>query len=263
MDFQSRNLVVPRGKVLFARYLPGTQNPGPFKELGNCPEFTLTRETSKLSHYSSQRGIKNLDEEITTDSTMEGSLSTDDMRATNWALWFMSTVQTVTQASITGGTEQFTVQKGDIVQLGRSALNPIGARNVTVTSVAPTTTGTAYVAGTDYLVDAVRGIVEVLPTGAIVEGASITVTYTAATATAQRIAMGETEAEGELKFLAFNPVGPNRDITLPRARLSPNGDLSMLTDPENPDWQTIGLSISALKKGDLALAYADGQPVVV
>ena len=53
MDFQSRNLTVPRGKVLFARYRPGTQIPGPFKELGNTPEFTLSREVSKLSHYGS------------------------------------------------------------------------------------------------------------------------------------------------------------------------------------------------------------------
>ena len=68
MDFQSRNLTVPRGKVLFARYLPGTQIPGPFKELGNTPEFTLNRETAKLSHYSSQAGMKILDDELTTDS---------------------------------------------------------------------------------------------------------------------------------------------------------------------------------------------------
>ena len=76
MDFQSRNLTVPRGKVLFARYRPGTQIPGPFKELGNTPEFTLSREVSKLSHYGSQAGMKTLDEELTTDSKLTGSLNT-------------------------------------------------------------------------------------------------------------------------------------------------------------------------------------------
>ena len=135
MDFQSRNLTVPRGKVLFARYLPGTQIPGPFKELGNTPEFTMSRETAKLSHYSSQAGMKVLDEELTTDSKLTGSLNTDDMRATNVALWFMGTVSTLTQASITATAQNETVDKGDIIQLGRTASNPAGARNVTVTTV--------------------------------------------------------------------------------------------------------------------------------
>lgn len=261
MDFQSRNLTIPRGKVLFARFLPGTQTPGAFKELGNCPEFTLSRETGKLSHYGSQSGIKTLDEEITTDSKLTGSLTTDDMRLTNLALWMMSTAVTVSQAAITSTTEDVTVQKGDIIQLGRTASNPSGARKVSVTSVAPSPTGTAFVNNTDYLVNAELGIVEILPTGAIADNTLIRITYTAAVASSSRIALGDVDAEGELKFIAFNPVGANHDITIPRAKISPNGDLSMLTDPESPAWQTMGLSIAALKKDNLALAYRDGRPV--
>ena len=71
---------------------------------------------------------------------------------------------------------------------------------------------------------------------------------------------GEVDAEGEMKFVAFNPVGENNDLTLPRVRISPNGDLSMLTDPESPAWQTIGLTITALKKDSLSLAYRNGRP---
>lgn len=262
MDFQSRNLTVPRGKILFARYLPGTQVPGPFKELGNCPEFTLSRESGKLSHYGSQQGMKTLDEEFTTDSKLTGSLTTDDMRATNVALWMMSSVSTVTQAVIASTNEDVNaVQKGDIIQLGRTANNPVGARKVTVTSVAPQPSGTAYVANVDYLVNAELGIVEILPTGAIPDNQNIRITYTAVAATSSRIALGDVDAEGEIKFIAFNPVGVNNDITIPRARISPNGDLSMLTDPESPAWQTLGLTITALKKDNLALAYRDGRPV--
>lgn len=55
MDTQSRNLTIPRGKVFFAKYKAGTQVPGPFRELGNCPEFTLNRESNTLQHFSSDR----------------------------------------------------------------------------------------------------------------------------------------------------------------------------------------------------------------
>ncbi|UUV43212.1 tail tube protein [Rhodobacter phage RcCWillis] len=261
MDFQSRNLTVPRGKILFAPYKTGTQIPGAFKELGNCPEFTLTRNVSKLMHYGSQKGMKVKDEEIVTDSDLTGSVTTDDMRATNVALWMMSATSTVTQAAITSTTQNETVSKGDLIQLGRTALSPTGARNVTVTTVTSDPTGTTYVLGTDYIVHAELGMVEFLASGTIADNSPIIVTYTATTATVTRLTMGETDVEGELKFVAFNPVGANNDITIPRARISPNGDMSMLTDPESPAWQTLGLSITALKKDDLALAYRDGRPV--
>lgn len=260
MDFQSRNLTIPRGKVLFARYLPNTQTPGPFKELGNTPEFTLTREVSKLSHYGSQAGMKVLDEELTTDSKLTGTLMTDDMRATNVALWMMGEVATLSQSSITTQTLEITVDKGDIIQLGRTALNPAGARKVAVTSVTSDPVGTTYVADTDYIVHADLGLVEILPTGAIANAADIIVTWTASATTSKQIAVSDTDAEGELKFVSFNAHGEQADILLPRVRISPNGDMSMLSDPENPAWQTITLSISALKKDSLALAYRNGRP---
>lgn len=260
MDFQSRNLTVPRGKALFARYLPGTQIPGPFKEIGNTPELTLNRETAKLSHYSSQAGMKTLDEELTTDSKLTGALTTDDMRATNLALWFMSSASTLTQAAIVSTTQNETVDKGDIIQLGRTAANPAGARKVTVASVTSNPTGTTYVANVDYLVNADLGLVEILPTGAIAKGSPIIITYTAAATSSEQIAMGDTDAEGEFKVVSFNAAGAQADITIPRARISPNGDMSLMSDPENPAWQTLGLTITALRKDNLALAYRNGRP---
>ncbi len=260
MDFQSRNLTVPRGKVFFARYLPGTQIPGPFKELGNVSEFTLNRESAKLSHYGSQFGMKALDEEITTDSKLTGSLTTDDMRATNIALWFMSSATVLAQAAIAATAQNETVDKGDVIQLGRTALSPAGARKVTVTGVTSNPTGTTYVANTDYLVHADLGLVEILPTGSIPNDAAIIINYTAAATTFGQIAVDDKDAEGEMKFVAFNPVGDNQDLTLPRVRISANGDMSMLTDPESPAWQTISLTMSALRKDNLALAYRNGRP---
>lgn len=261
MDFQSRNLTIPRGKILFAEYLTGTQNPGPFVELGNCPEFTLSRSNSKLEHFGSQQGIKVKDESMTIDSSLNGSLTTDDMRATNKRLWFMGTIENVAQTALTSSTLTLTVNKGEVVQLGRTEANPLGARNITVTSIAPSPSGTAYVAGTDYLVHSAIGMVEILPSGSIPNAQAVIITWTASIASYDRIVMGDTEREGELRFVAFTQVGAPRDILLPRVKISPNGDMSLLTDPESPAWQTLALSIEALRKGNLALAYESGRPV--
>lgn len=261
MDFQSRNLTIPRGKVLFARYLTGTQTPGPFKELGNTPEFTLSREVSKLSHYSSQSGMKVLDEELTTDSKLTGTLMTDDMRATNVALWMMGSPTTLTQSSLTAQVSNETVDQGDIIQVGRTTGNPAGARKITVASVTSDPTGTTYVANTDYIVHSDLGLVEIVAGGGIDDASDIIINWSAAATTSQQIAVSDVDAEGELKFVSYNAQGAQSDITLPRVRISPNGDMSMLSDPENPAFQTITLSVSALKKDNLALAYRNGRPL--
>ncbi len=263
MDFQSRNLTIPRGKLLFAKYLEGTQTPGPFRELGNCPEFTLTRESETLSHYSAQSGLRTLDEEIAIQSTLAGSLTTDDMKSENVAYFFMGDVDTVTATSQTGLTVTYTaVKAGDVFQLGMSDTNPSGHRLVAsvVCTDGAVSSPVTYVAGTDYEVDLALGLVSVLAGGAAV-GENLKVTYNVTASTREQIIAGETQVEGALKCVSFNPVGPQADIIIPRARLSPNGDYALVMDPESTEFQTMPLNVSVLKKGNMALAYRDGRAV--
>ncbi|TIV99830.1 MAG: hypothetical protein E5V77_10185, partial [Mesorhizobium sp.] len=117
-DTQSRNLTVPRGKAFFAKYLEGTQTPGALREFGNCPELTLTRNAETLQHYSSQGDLKTLDEEIPIDGTLNGTLSTDDMRPENVSYWWMGDVATITAVAATAQSETFLLVKaGDVFQL--------------------------------------------------------------------------------------------------------------------------------------------------
>ena len=259
MDFQSNNLTIPRGKIFFSKFLTGTTTPGPMRELGNCPEFTLSRESEKLSHYSSQAGLRVLDDEVIIDATLNGSVVTDDIKAENAAYWFMSEVTTVTASALTTQSEEHLLAKvGDHFQVGRSDSNPTGHRkltNVTVTDGA-TPTPAALDLGTDYTIDTDLGIVSMLT-----DQPKVVINYDTVASTRQQIAAGEKEVEGELKFVSFNAVGPQGDITIPRARLSPNGDLSLLNDPESTEFQTLPLSITVLKKGNLALAYREGRAI--
>lgn len=259
MDFQSNNLTIPRGVLIFAAYLPGTQIPGPYRQLGNCPEHTLTRADEKMPHYSSQRGMRNKDDEITIDSSLEGTVVTDDLKMENVRFWWGGEVEKITATAQTAQSETFaSVKKGDLFQLGRSDTNPTGHRkltNVVVTDGATPTPATLTL-GVDYDVNLELAMVTFL-----LDKPTVTITYDVAASTREQIAMGDRQIEGELKFISFNATGPEADTTIPRAKLSANGDLSMLNDPESTAYQTLSLSISVLKKGDLALAYRDGRAV--
>lgn len=262
MDFESRNLVIPRGKVLFAQFLPGTQTPGPFRELGNCPEFTMAYESEKLDHYSSQAGMRVKDASVTIEAALTGTVTTDDMKAENIAYWFMGAEQTVTESSATGTEETFEdVAAGDIFQLGRTTNRPSGLRkvaSVVITDGAPSDPET-FVAGTDYEVDLDLGLITILEGSAAI-GGDIEVTYNTTASTRSQIRAGQQSVEGELKFVSFNALGADSDTTIPRASLTPNGDLAMLVDPESNEFQSLSLTIEALKKGNLPLAIRDGRP---
>lgn len=256
MDTQSRNLVVPRGKMWFARYAAGTQNPGAFREFGNCPESNLTRETQTLTHYSSQAGLSTKDEELVITTGITGALTIDDIKSENVAYWWQSSVSTLSVSSATAIEETFLLVKvGDMIQLGRTTAAPSGARKVA--SVVVTDGGaTTYVLGTDYTVDLDLGIIEML-----VAYPTIEVTYNQTAHTREQIIAAETQIEGELKFTSINPVGAQRDITFPRVKLAPTGDFMLVNDPGSVAFQTMPLAISVLKKGNLALAYIDGRPI--
>jgi len=259
MDTTSKNLTVPRGKIFFAKYKSGTQTPGPMRELGNCPEFTLTRNSDTLQHFSSQAGLKEQDDEIAIASTLTGALTTDDIKSENIAYFFMGDVGNITVTSLTAQVDTYLDTKtGDSFQIGRSDSNPSGHRKLTITTV---TDGAAsspatLVADTDYTVDADLGIITMLTDQAKVE-----ITYDVAASTREQIVAGDNQIEGELKFVSFNAVGAQGDITIPRARLAPNGDFALVNDPGSTAYQTMPLTITALKKGNLALAYRDGRAV--
>lgn len=262
MDYQSNNLLVPRGSILFNPFVSGTFAGRGYKQLGNCPEFNLTRDVTPLEHRSSQQGYRTRDRRLIIGDDLSGSLITDDVKADNMRLWFMSpSVTTVTIASATGTEETIeNVQKGATYQLGRSTLAPTGLRGVTVTEVA--TGATVHTVNADYTFDAANGLLHILPGGDIDEDSDIDVTYSVAASTHQQIIADNREVEGEILFVSNNPFGEQSKIWIPRATITPNGDLSMMTDPDSPTWQQIPLTITALKLGAYALAYRDSYPVI-
>lgn len=265
------NYTLGRGEVYFDPFLPGTQTPsGSERYLGNTPEFNITFESENLDHYSSDRGIREKDRSVILQINRTGSLITDNVSAENIALFFFGSASALTVAQTTVASEQIGVtgigvELGMFYQLGVSSANRTGHRGIIHPGTGPTaftiTNGaTPLVLGTDYVIDADLGRIEILPTAPNVDdGDVLTVGYTAAASTRTRVISGSAPIKGAIRYIAFNPEGADYDYYLPSVSLSPNGDYALKAE----EWQQIPFSVEILKPANGEAIYIDGRPLVV
>lgn len=111
-----------------------------------------------------------------------------------------------------------------------------------------------YVAGTDYILDAVYGLLGIPEAGkfaailaVLPDGASIglTVGYTPGGNQRTQLVTGDVpQLKAEFKFISDNPVGANRDVYCADVTITPNGDLSLITADKI---MSLSLSISINK----------------
>lgn len=262
----TKNYTVGRGELHFAQFLPGTQTPGPYRYLGNSPEFSLTLESTKLDHYGSDRGIREKDASITIEVNRTGSLVLDEIQIDNLAMFFFGSSERITQVGATVAAEPINdVLVNRTYQLGQSDANPIGAKMIaypgtggTLFTVKDDTTPTpvTFTAGTDYVLDPARGLLTILEGGAIQNEDNLVIGYTTLAAAFDRVVSGAEAVSGAMKFVTFNPVGEQFDYSFPFVSISPNGDFNL----KGEEWQQIPFSLEILRKGALEAIYINGQP---
>lgn len=132
---------------------------------------------------------------------------------------------------------------------------------------------TTLTSGTDFYIDGTHGIVSVGTTGQIATvydncvtavGAGnfnlrLHVDYTRPANSREQIATGANAAvEGQLKFVADNPIGANQDVFIPSCTLRPNGALPFITAGEVAAVE-LAVGISVLDTATSAI-YIDGRP---
>lgn len=252
----NRNYTLGRGRLNFGQFKPGTQVPRGERYMGNSPEIAYSSSSETLDHYSSDGGVRVKDGSVILQQDYTGSFSLDDINMANLALFFLGDARTLTAAAATVTGEVHTdVEQGFSYQLGTSATNPSGVRDVSDVTVTKSGGG-ALVAGVDYVVDLVLARITILEGGSLIAGDDLTVGYkTVASTRDQVISKGKT-IEGSLRYIANNPAGANIDYFMPYVKISPNGDFTLKGD----DWQTVPFTIEILKKGDLEAIYMDGRP---
>jgi len=249
--------VLGRGKVYFARFTSG-QVPGPFKYMGNTPEFNLTIESETLDHYSSDEGIREKDDSVALEVTRSGSMICDDINADNISLFFFGSTVNVNTIAAAGQTEDFAgMNQGDIGQLGLTIQNRVGTRGIENFVLQGTGGTPTYVLGTDYSVDLDRGMFSILEGGDITDGTDLQAAFDIRESTQSQVLSGSEPVEGAMRLLENNPKGADRDIFLPYVKITPNGDLAIKGD----EWRQIPFSLEALKPSSGEAIYINGKPV--
>lgn len=250
--------LIARGRAYFDPYDANERLTGEI-DLGNCPGITITISTEKKDHYSSQTGLRQKDKTWNLQVDRTGTLTCDNFSPSNAALWLSGTVETKTQAATPVADELRSVIPGRQYQLGATAANPLGVRNVTDVTVKNEAGTTTYVAGTDYNVDQATGRVQIIESGSIVAG-NVKFGYTPVAASFEAVKSGaKAELTGALRVVSDNPDGNNRDWYLPKVTLTPNGDLALIA--EGDDNVTMEFGLEALKPANGEAIYCDGRPV--
>lgn len=266
-DLGGKNYTLGRGRVFFDRFAPNavinalTRGSGE-RYIGNTPEFLTNSESENLDHFDSDQGVRTKDDSVQLTLNRAGSFVTDHISSDNIALNFLGEASTLTQAAATGVIDTVPgVRRGRFIQLGVTASNPSGVRNVSNVVVK---NGVAFAdtvtASGNYQVDEVRGRVWIEANSAdINDDEALQFTYDVGASTRSRIISGSQSIYGALRFVADNPKGANLDYFWPYVKLAPDGDFNLKGD----EWQQIGFTFEVLKKAsNVESVYVDGQPVV-
>jgi hypothetical protein len=195
--------------------------------MAETPGFSLNIATEKLEIESSDTPVAETLVSITTKITRAGSLECRDI-SNNVLGWFIQGAQsTVSQTGTSVTDEAITVQQGRYYQLGASASNPAGVRNVSSVVIQDVTDTTTYTVTDDYVVNADEGRIYIVEGGAISDDDVLHIDYTVDTSSRVRVTSGGDGAQrGALRFVGDNTVGENRTVYMPQVELAANGDLA-------------------------------------
>lgn len=152
MAGEVQNYTVGRGRILFARFKPGTQEPDGFRYIGNSPEFNMSIESEDLDHFSSDHGIREKDDSVPLTVTRTGSMTTDNIVPENVAMFFFGTTSVIAQVLQAGESEVFAdVKPGYIYKLGQTAARPFGFSGISKNGFNLALVGATLVAATGTL----------------------------------------------------------------------------------------------------------------
>jgi hypothetical protein len=253
---QLGNQTLGRGKIHFSRFKTGTFTPEGYRYTGNSPSFDLTVNGSNLDHYGSDGGVREKDKSIPVETNRAGKFVLDDIQFESLAWFFFGTAATITQTSATGVVETFVdVIPGLSYHIGLSNATPAGVKGVAnvVVKVATVT----KTIGTDYTLDADRGIVTIVAGGTIAKDDDVAVTYDRLAKSYDQVISGSSPVAGSIFYEAVNSEGANVDYLMPYVRISPNGDFALKADSA---WQNLPFNVDILKAPSREAIYANGQP---
>lgn len=151
----------------------------------------------------------------------------------------------ITLTAIASGTG------GNAITMAKSGTNP----TLSGATLASGTASGIIVQSGNYNVDLTNGRLEIRnDADSIADGATIEVQYNVVGGTRNLIIDSKNQVEGEMRYIADNPKGANRNWYWPHVRLSPNGEFQF----KGETWQVMSFAMDVIKDPDRQTVYITG-----
>ena len=227
----SDNVTFGRGKVLFSEFVSGAYT-GQFRHLGNCDTFSIGLSPEKISLTDFTTETSSPYKEVVKKTDMPIKISGFEFSSFNMKMAFMGSETSYTQTAATLtetlAASSLTGLKGSLFRTAKKSIS----------SPVLTQGTTTLVSGTDYeIYDAAGGVIRVIPTGSATDGTALSIIYVAAALTGtgartQVIGGTQTSVTGRIVFIPDNTTGPDNEVVVWNASLTPDGDVPFIGD----DW---------------------------
>lgn len=197
-------------------------------------------EIQTLDGYDERGGASVLDESTVTRYTEKLTLRGRNVEFPRLADFYGAAAPGVTaQASQTVTDQAVTAKRGKYIALTPASGANSGNRvfNVTTVSVKHNSGSPTYTAGTDYILDAVKGLIFIPTNSAITDGLSVLVTYTAPAMTANALILPQTAIQGvdvEAEVWEVADTGATQLVRqIPNGRLRSTGQRTVGVEQHN------------------------------
>lgn len=262
---EKNNLVLGRGRLFFDRH-DSKGLPTGERYLGNTPELNVTQDVTNLDHYSSDFGLKEMDEQMLLQNTRSGSFITDNISIENSAMFFGGREGTVVQTQQTDVKEALNmggaVVRGRTFQLGTTVDDPQGMGNIDAANFdlyyasanasivigdgdLSSVSGLTLLPPANYELDAVTGRVYIEPDAPnLIAPSKVYAQYNRKAGSVDMFVTQDESVTGSLRFISDNPKGLQMNYFWPKVNLTPNGDYALKGD----DWQQLSFNFGVLRK---------------
>lgn len=260
------NYNLGRGRI-YAALLDANDAPISYRDLGNCPEFTIGLETETLEHQSSRSGLRVTDKEVILSQKVNLNITLDNIEFDNLATFFsasktefgspsgiMSDVVLTPLANGAVAVDEYIAGKWfDLVDSSGARIygidSTISSGIVFQIDTASAFSGpTTLVLTTDYTVDETMGRVLIYNSATIaaLSGIPHFLQYTLPASGNPGQAVDElqlfqqTSAAVAIKFIAENPANADEQTEwqFHKVTLKAEGDVSMIGD----DWSQLPMT---------------------
>jgi hypothetical protein len=235
------NALLGRGKVFFDRLK--TNPDGSFSrtgefDLGNCNAFDLEPTAEVKELYESMDKNSELYARAVTRQTFKIKITGSEFSLFNVANNLMGNQDAVTTtvSTVTAQTLTANPQGGAWYGLGDNVRN-VSAVTVKIDTV-------ALVLGTDYNVDLVNAMVQLIPGGAYLTTDTLTVGYTTTAYTLNRVVIGSNpQIDAFIRFIGDPVKGPQFLGQFWHVQFTPTGSMGLISD-DYGNWTLEGLVIA-------------------